>query len=70
MDYYESVERFEDMVSQVLELGMDEISLYHPLDERQVPTFERIAGDVLPRLRATVRPGARTLKSVATDEMD
>jgi alkanesulfonate monooxygenase SsuD/methylene tetrahydromethanopterin reductase-like flavin-dependent oxidoreductase (luciferase family) len=57
MDYYESVERFEDMVSQVLELGMDEISLYHPLDERQVPTFERIARDVLPRLRATVRPG-------------
>ena len=57
MDYYESVERFEEMVSQVLELGMDEISLYYPLDERQVPTFERIARDVLPRLRATVRPG-------------
>jgi len=57
MDYYESVDRFEEMVGRVIELGMDEIVLYHPLDERQVPTFERIATDVLPRLRATVRPG-------------
>jgi alkanesulfonate monooxygenase SsuD/methylene tetrahydromethanopterin reductase-like flavin-dependent oxidoreductase (luciferase family) len=57
IDYYESVDRFEEMVGRILELGMDEIVLYHPLDDRQVPTFERIATDVLPRLRATVRPG-------------
>jgi alkanesulfonate monooxygenase SsuD/methylene tetrahydromethanopterin reductase-like flavin-dependent oxidoreductase (luciferase family) len=53
MDYYESLDRFEDMAGRVLELGIDEIGLYHPLDERQVATFERIAIDVLPRLRAS-----------------
>jgi alkanesulfonate monooxygenase SsuD/methylene tetrahydromethanopterin reductase-like flavin-dependent oxidoreductase (luciferase family) len=52
IDYYESIDRFEEMVGRVIELGMDEIVLYHPLDERQLPTFERIATDVLPRLRA------------------
>jgi hypothetical protein len=57
MDYYESVDRFEEMVGRVLELGMDEIVLYHPLDQRQVPTFERIATEVLPRLRAGVPSG-------------
>jgi hypothetical protein len=31
---------------------MDEVELYHPLDERQMPVFERIATDVLPRLRS------------------
>lgn len=52
MAYYESVDRFEEMASRVIELGIDEVGLYHPLDERQIPTFERIATDVLPRLRA------------------
>jgi alkanesulfonate monooxygenase SsuD/methylene tetrahydromethanopterin reductase-like flavin-dependent oxidoreductase (luciferase family) len=52
MAYYESVDRFEEMASRVIELGFDEVGLYHPLDEQQVPTFERIATDVLPRLRA------------------
>jgi alkanesulfonate monooxygenase SsuD/methylene tetrahydromethanopterin reductase-like flavin-dependent oxidoreductase (luciferase family) len=50
-DYYESVDRFEAMVGPIIELGMDEVVLYYPPDERQVPTFERIATDVLPRLR-------------------
>jgi alkanesulfonate monooxygenase SsuD/methylene tetrahydromethanopterin reductase-like flavin-dependent oxidoreductase (luciferase family) len=58
MDYYESVDGFEEMVGCVIELGMDEIVLYHPLDERQVPTFERIATDVVPRLRAIDRSSA------------
>jgi hypothetical protein len=53
IDYYDSVDRFEEMVSRIIDLGIDEIVLYYPLDERQVPTFERIATDVLPRLRAT-----------------
>ena len=52
IEYYESPDRFEDMVGRIIELGMDEISLYYPLDDRQVATFERIATDVLPRLRA------------------
>ncbi len=52
IDYYDSVDRFEEMAIRVIDLGMDEIGLYYPLDERQLPTFERIATDVLPRLRA------------------
>jgi alkanesulfonate monooxygenase SsuD/methylene tetrahydromethanopterin reductase-like flavin-dependent oxidoreductase (luciferase family) len=50
-DCYESVDRFESMAGRILELGMGEIVLYYPPDPRQLPTFERIAGDVLPRLR-------------------
>ena len=50
-DYYESVGRFEEMSGRIIELGMDELVLYYPPDERQVATFERIATDVLPRLR-------------------
>jgi alkanesulfonate monooxygenase SsuD/methylene tetrahydromethanopterin reductase-like flavin-dependent oxidoreductase (luciferase family) len=53
IEYYDSVDRFEDMVGRIIELGMDEIGLYFPLDERQGATFERIATDVLPRLRAS-----------------
>lgn len=59
IDYYDSVDRFEEMASRVIELGMDEIGLYYPLDGRQVPTFERIATDMLPRLRAR-QAGARS----------
>jgi len=57
IDYYDSTDRFEEMAARVIELGMDEIGLYYPLDERQVPVFERIALDVLPRLR-TQQPRA------------
>lgn len=39
-------------MSRIIDLGMDEIVIYYPPDERQLPTFERIATDVLPRLRA------------------
>jgi alkanesulfonate monooxygenase SsuD/methylene tetrahydromethanopterin reductase-like flavin-dependent oxidoreductase (luciferase family) len=53
IDYFDSPDRFEDMVGRIIELGMDEIGLYYPLDERQVAIFERIASDVLPRLRAS-----------------
>lgn len=56
IDYYDSADRFEEMASRVIELGIDEVGLYYPLDPRQVPTFERIATDVMPRLRA--RAGA------------
>ena len=52
IDYYDSTDRFEAMASRVIDLGMDEIGLYYPLDRRQVATFERIAMDVLPRLRS------------------
>ena len=54
-DCYRSVERFEEMAGRILELGMDELVLYYPPDPSQLATFERIATDVLPRLRATPR---------------
>jgi alkanesulfonate monooxygenase SsuD/methylene tetrahydromethanopterin reductase-like flavin-dependent oxidoreductase (luciferase family) len=50
-DYYESVDRFEAMAGPILELGMDELVLYYPPDTSQLDTFERIATEVLPRLR-------------------
>jgi hypothetical protein len=53
IDYFDSPDRFEEMVGRIIELGMDEIGLYYPLEDRQVATFERIATDVLPRLRAS-----------------
>lgn len=56
-DCYESVDRFEDMAGRILDLGMDEIVVYFPPDELQWPVFERVATDVLPRLRARVAPG-------------
>ncbi len=56
-EYYDSVDRFEEMAGRIIDLGMDEIVLYYPPDERQLPIFERIAADVLPRLRGR-RAGA------------
>lgn len=50
-DCYASVDAFETMAGRVFALGFDEVVLYFPPDERQWPTFERIALDVLPRLR-------------------
>ena len=50
-DCYQSTDRFEEMAGRMLELGMDELVLYYPPDERQLAIFERIATDILPRLR-------------------
>jgi alkanesulfonate monooxygenase SsuD/methylene tetrahydromethanopterin reductase-like flavin-dependent oxidoreductase (luciferase family) len=51
MAYYESPERFLEHVEPLLDLGIDEIGMYYPLDPVQVAMFERIATDVLPGLR-------------------
>jgi alkanesulfonate monooxygenase SsuD/methylene tetrahydromethanopterin reductase-like flavin-dependent oxidoreductase (luciferase family) len=51
INYYESEDAFVDMVRQVIDLGITEISLYYPAVESQMPVFERIAHDVLPVLR-------------------
>ncbi len=50
--YYESEAAFEDMVSQVLEMGMTDIGLYYPTLPEQTATFERIATDTIPALKA------------------
>jgi alkanesulfonate monooxygenase SsuD/methylene tetrahydromethanopterin reductase-like flavin-dependent oxidoreductase (luciferase family) len=49
--YYESAAAFEDMVGAVLALGISEIALYYPAQDAQAPMFERIAREVIPRLR-------------------
>ncbi|MEY2554672.1 MAG: hypothetical protein QOC57_2532 [Ilumatobacteraceae bacterium] len=51
INYYESEDTFVEMVRQVIDLGITEISLYYPAVESQMPVFERIAHDVLPVLR-------------------
>lgn len=49
---YESETAFVDMVGRVTELGISEIGLYYPAREEQIPTFERIATEVIPKLKA------------------
>ena len=49
--YYESDDLFVDMVRRATEVGVTEISLYYPALEAQLPAFERIATEVLPKLR-------------------
>jgi alkanesulfonate monooxygenase SsuD/methylene tetrahydromethanopterin reductase-like flavin-dependent oxidoreductase (luciferase family) len=51
--YYESEDLFVEMVERVLALGFTEIGLYYPTIESQLPKFERIAREVIPRLRAS-----------------
>ncbi len=53
LSYYNSVDAFEDMTGQLMEVGFSELSLYYPVVAEQVPVFERIAQDVLPRLRVS-----------------
>jgi alkanesulfonate monooxygenase SsuD/methylene tetrahydromethanopterin reductase-like flavin-dependent oxidoreductase (luciferase family) len=49
--YYDSEETCRQMVEQVIALGMTEIAFYYPMIEEQVPMFERIARNLLPKLR-------------------
>ena len=52
ISYYESETAFQDMVSRVIEMGMTDIGLYYPLLPEQASTFERIATDTIPALKA------------------
>ena len=49
--YYESEKIFTDMVRRVTALGISEIGLYYPMLEEQLPMFETIARDVIPKLK-------------------
>ena len=50
-NYYQSVAAFEDMAGQVMEAGSSEVCLYYPVLPEQLNVFEKIAIDVLPKLR-------------------
>jgi alkanesulfonate monooxygenase SsuD/methylene tetrahydromethanopterin reductase-like flavin-dependent oxidoreductase (luciferase family) len=52
ISYYESADLFVEMVERVLALGFTEIGLYYPTIASQLPSFERIAQETIPRLRA------------------
>ena len=52
LGYYESKELFIDQVNQLAELGISDIGLYYPLEPAQWKSFESIATNVLPGLRA------------------
>ena len=34
-----------------MELGITDIGMYYPVQEEQLPMFEKIATDVIPKLR-------------------
>lgn len=55
INYYESEDLFADRVQRVIELGISEIALYFPALEKQRPMFEKIARDVIPKLKADFR---------------
>ena len=49
--YYESEDLFVDMVGRIRELGVSELGLYFPILSAQRPAFEKIARDVIPRMK-------------------
>ena len=50
--YYESSETFIEQVSRVVELGISDVGIYFPLASEQRSSFERIAREIIPELRA------------------
>jgi alkanesulfonate monooxygenase SsuD/methylene tetrahydromethanopterin reductase-like flavin-dependent oxidoreductase (luciferase family) len=52
INYYASERTFADMAERVIALGISEVGLYYPAREEQRPVFERIAREVIPRLKA------------------
>lgn len=50
--YYESEAIFADRVEQVMELGITDIGLYYPERSEQLTMLERIATDVIPKLKS------------------
>ena len=53
--YRASVVAFSDVAGWILDLGFDEIGVYYPIDAQR-DVFERVAGEVMPPLRAAA-PG-------------
>ena len=49
--YYESEDLFVDMVGRLRELGISELGLYFPILPAQRPAFEKIARDVIPKMK-------------------
>ncbi|MCA9880273.1 MAG: LLM class flavin-dependent oxidoreductase [Thermomicrobiales bacterium] len=52
MSYLASPEAFVDQASQIAALGVRDIGVYYPADPAQHETFQRVATESLPQLRA------------------
>lgn len=50
--YYESSQVFTQMVERIVGLGFSEIGVYYPMVEDQMASFEAIARETIPALRA------------------
>jgi alkanesulfonate monooxygenase SsuD/methylene tetrahydromethanopterin reductase-like flavin-dependent oxidoreductase (luciferase family) len=48
---YQSVDAFTDIVGPYIDGGIDEFVLAYPSKDEQLPIFERIASEVIPKLR-------------------
>jgi alkanesulfonate monooxygenase SsuD/methylene tetrahydromethanopterin reductase-like flavin-dependent oxidoreductase (luciferase family) len=48
---FDSVEFFQKYVKRYYDIGITEFIFYYPFKEDQIPNFERIARNVIPRLR-------------------
>ncbi len=49
---FESAEAFHEIMESVLEVGINEIILQYPSSRDELPLFEQVATDVLPKLRS------------------
>lgn len=49
--YLESESKFADMAGRIMELGITDLGLYYPTRDEQLPMLERIATDIIPKLR-------------------
>ena len=49
--YYASTDAFAEKVERVIDIGITEIVLHYPLVEREMPIFERIATEMIPKLK-------------------
>jgi hypothetical protein len=48
---FDSTDTFEEVVKSYGDVGMTEFIFYYPFKREQVPVFEQIAREVIPRLR-------------------
>lgn len=54
---FDSVDAFLDVVQRYRDVGITEFIFYYPFSDKQLPTFERIARDIIPKLQATEARG-------------
>ena len=49
---FDSADTFQEIIESVIAVGFDEIILQYPYSQEELPLFERIATEVLPKLRS------------------